>query len=640
MYTKTLVTTWNQFEQLREGIERNKIFAYDTETNGTFDRFEVSLVGLSFAFDDRSAFYIPVAHDEGNQLNIVEVLDELQPYLESEQYEKICHHEKFDEMVLSRHGIDVQGTGHDTIVMAWLLSEDRSSLGLKSLISDIFQFEMETYEDVVSSAPKKRGVPRDYNFARVSISSALSYAADDAYWTLKLFNYYRERLEKENLWDAYDRVERPFVRVLRNIEAAGVHIDREALQEADKRLPEIIQQVETEIYEEAGEVFNIDSGPQLGPILFDKLGIGENVPTTKTGRYKTDNKTLAVYSNKHKVVENVLRHKKIRKTHSVFVEGLGNFVAKDGRIHPSFNGQGTVTGRLSCRSPNLQQIEGDEVEEIRIRNFFIPTPGYRFVVSDYGQIELRVMAHLAKDQAAIDAFNSGRDFHEETARGMFKIPESEPVIHRQRFTAKSLNFGIPYGRGAQAVAELLDILDRCQYWPHFDKKLMKQGIKKWYPLGEKREEMCGDCAACYIEKWWEGFPEVRKLKEHNLEKGRHYGYIRTLAGRKRRLPDLTSSNKMLKARAERQAFNSLIQGSAADIIKIAMIALEQPLADLGARMIIQIHDELVIEAPEDIAQEVLETTQRVMEAPVNGKNPLILPLIADPKIVDRWGDAK
>lgn len=609
-YTKELITEWPQFHAFLEELKQQSIFAYDTETNGKFDRFEVQLVGMSFCWDESKSYYLPFHHFDGKQLDIRECLEALKPIFEGRNYAKICHNAKFDEMVMSRHGIDVQGPGHDTYIMAWMLSEDSGSKGLKPLTEKHFGVEMETYEDVISSAPKKKNIPRDYNFARVGLAEALSYAADDAYWTLRLYNLFKPQIEAQKLWGPYNNVERPFGRVLRKLEARGVFIDQELLTRADQRLPKLAEEVEASIYEQAGEVFNIGSPPQLGNILFGKLGIGKNVPRSpKTGNFSTNKKTLELYAGKHQIVNDVLRRKKIEKTHSTFVKGTKGFIGKDGRVHPSFNGCGTVTGRLSCSSPNLQQIEGDEVEEIRVRNFFVPAPGYRFVVADYGQVELRIMAHFAKDQNMIDAFLSGRDFHEETARKMFNIADDVEVVHRQRFAAKAINFGIGYGRGPMSIAEQVG----CS-------------------LGEAKD---------FIAGWGEAFPNVIAFKAHTVAQARKYGYIRTLTGRKRRLlPDIRSNDWGLRGRAERQAFNTKIQGSAADIIKMAMLSLAKVLPAYDAHMAVQIHDELVIEVPIETAEEVRGVVTNTMMYPINNTNPLRLPLVVDPKIVDRWGDAK
>ena len=632
---KRLVTTKDEFNELLTRINNTDIFAYDTETNGKFSRFQVSLVGISFGFDSL-AYYIPLGHLESDgqldQLPIDYVLAQLKPVFEDPNRRYIAHNAKFDEMVLSVYDIECKGSGDDTYIMAWLLSEDRGSKGLKALAKRYLNANMETYEDVISSAPKKRGVDRDYSFARVPLENALSYAADDAYYTLKLYQLFEPQLKEQKLWEAYEKIERPFNRVLRHIEATGVAINTEYLDYADQKLPKIAEAVESEIYEEAGEVFNIGSGQQLGKVLFEKLKISDNVPKTEKGNYATDKKTLSIYATKHKIVDNILRRKKIQKTHSTFVAGLKEFVDADDKVHPSFNGCGTVTGRLSCSKPNLQQIEGDEVEEIKVRNFFVPSKGYVFCVGDYSQVELRVMAHLAKDEGMINAFISGRDFHEETARAVFKVPKNQEVTHRQRFGAKAVNFGTGYGRGPASIAEQTGSAVQCAHWPKFD-----QVTKKWR---QSNAERCNNCAKCFIEGWFDAFPGVRVLKQKTLEDARKRGFVRTLSGRKRRLPDIRSEDYMARGGAERQAFNTRIQGSAADIIKLAMIALEPELEKLGARMAIQIHDELVVEAPIDKAEEVVETMKHVMENPLNGKNPLALPLVTEPKIVSKWGDAK
>ena len=631
---KRLVTNETEFNELLKSIDEAEIFAYDTETNGQFSRFQISLVGISFGFDSL-AYYVPLGHlDTGSleQLPINYVLDRLRPIFEDPSKRYIAHNAKFDEMVLSVYDIECKGSGDDTYIMAWLLSEDRGGKGLKALAKQHLGVSMETYDDVISSAPKKRGVDRDYSFARVPLENALSYAADDAYYTLKLYELFAPQLKEQKLWDAYERIERPFNRVLRHIEGTGVAINTEYLAYADERLPKIAEAVEAEIYEEAGEVFNIGSPQQLGKLLFEKLKISDKVPKTDKGNYATDKKTLSIYAAKHQIVSNVLRRKKIQKTHSTFVAGLKDFVEDDDKVHPSFNGCGTVTGRLSCSKPNLQQIEGDEVEEIKVRNFFVPSEGYVFCVGDYSQVELRVMAHLAKDEGMITAFVSGRDFHEETARAVFRVPEGEEVSHRQRFGAKAVNFGTGYGRGPASIAEQTGSAVQCMHWPKFDSVK-----RKWRA---SQGERCHDCAKCFIEDWYDAFPGVRDLKQQTLEDARKRGFVRTLSGRKRRLPDIRSEDYIARGGAERQAFNTRIQGSAADIIKLAMISLEPALEKLGARMCLQIHDELVVEAPINKAEEVVETMKYVMENPLNGQNPLALPLVTEPKIVSKWGDAK
>lgn len=598
-------------DTLLEDLEGCSIFAYDTETNGEVERFKVQLVGMSFAYEKSGkdvCCYLPLMHLEGKQVSIESALEKLKPIFENKDIQKICHNVKFDEMVMAAYDIRVEGFGHDTITMAWLLSEKRSrgSMGLKALVKSQLNVEMTTYEEVVDKVPRKRGEKKDYNFAKVSMEDALDYAAADAYYCFKLFKKFKGELEKQKLWQSYEHIEGPFNRVLGDMEARGVCIDLEAVERADKRLPEIMEEVEAEIYKEAGEVFNIGSGQQLGNILFDKLGIGKNVPRTKTGNYSTDKKTLELYASKHKIVENILRRKKIQKTHSTFVEGTKRFIASDGKVHPRFNGTGTVTGRLSGSSPNLQQIEGDEVEEVKVRNFFIASPGYKLLVTDYSQIELRVMAHFSKDKYMAQAFESGRDFHDEIARIMF---DTEEPSRKQRVAAKTINFGVGYGRGPVSVAEQLGV-----------------------PQEEARQ---------LIDDWYKQFSGVHHYKEHLIAKARKDGYIRTLAGRKRRLyPDIISDDWKERGHAERQAFNTKIQGSAADIIKMAMITLDPILNQMDAFMVIQIHDELVIEIPEGTEDEAVATVKHAMENPFKGKNPLRVPLITEPTIVERWGDAK
>lgn len=603
-----LINTEDDFELLLDYLKEQPIWAYDTETNGG-DRHSVRAVGIAFGFDEFGC-YVPTLHDEGKQLMPEYVWPKLKPILEDPSIEKIAHHSKFDEMVLNAHGISVQGAGHCTLIMAWLLAKRRhDKKDLKTLVKMVFGV---TYDDVFKAVrgkkKRKKGTP--VSFASTSLEDARVYASLDAYFTYHLYRVFKPILEGQKVWSAYNKIEMPFNRVLRNIEHQGVTIDHDYLDFADKRLPEILEEVETSIYEQSGEVFNIGSGAQLGKILFEKLRIKDpdSVPKTKRGDYVTDKHIMAKLAPKHQIIRDIQRRKKISKTHGTFVEGLKNQIGADGRVHPNFKGSGTITGRLSCSEPNLQQVEGDAVEEIKVRNFFIPASGFRFIVSDYSQVEYRIMAHFSRDKAMTEAFESGFDFHAATAAQMFdKAPED--IIHRERFIAKSINFGIGYGRGPQSVADAL----KCSL----------------------------DEAQKYIANYYDTFAGLAAFKKHVVAKAREEGFVRTISGRKRRLlPEIRSNDWRLRGGAERQAFNTKIQGSAADIIKLAMIALEEPLAQYDARMVIQIHDELVMECPTNRCEEAVPTVKEIMENPLNGKNPLRIPIITEPEIVDRWGEVE
>lgn len=610
---KGLIDTQEKLDSLLKLIEHcdDNIIAFDTETNGTFKRSKIKMVGMSLAFNiqgKKVAFYLPFHHNTEvltDQLfDIAKSLDKLKVILENDKYEKVAHNAKFDQMVLSQYGVSIKGVLHDTYIMAWLYNES-GPRGLKQLVHDHLNYDMVTYEDVIASAPKKRGVARDYNFANVPIENALDYAADDAYYTLELFEYFKPLLKEEGVWKAYSYVESPFGKVLANVEKRGVLVDKKAVDLANEELPKIADEVESLIYNEAGKVFNIGSGQQLGKILYEELGIGNNVKKTKTGNYATDKKTLKQYAEQHEIVKNILRRKKIQKTYSTFVRGIEESIENDGRVHPNFNGCGTVTGRLSCNNPNLQQIEVDEVETVKVRNFFIPTAGHKFIVADYSQIELRVMAHFSKDKFMIESFLSGHDFHEQTRLKMEEITGEQ----FKRKYAKILNFGAGYGIAGFTIGEMLGI------------------------PAKKGDE--------FVDAWFKAFPGVKVFKEHLLKQATHNGYVRTLTGRKRRLfPEIQSPNWAIRNHAKRQAFNTKIQGSAADIIKLAMIELDKILPYYNAHTIIQVHDELVIECPEEYISDCLHTVKEKMERPFRGKNPLILPLVTEPMVVDRWGDAK
>lgn len=656
---KYLIQEKKDFDLLLEYLYEAPIFGYDTETNGKFSQFEVQLVGMSFGFSGPDfAVYLPLLHNTGKQLPINYVLDGLKDLFEDPVREYVAHNAKFDEMVLGVHGINCQGIAHDTLIMAWLLQTGkRESKGLKQQVKQRFGVIMDSYEDVVRGA-SKRGQKLDYNFARVTAEAALSYAADDAYYTLRLFELFSEMLKGQKLWGAYSNIERPLCRVVGQMERKGVVIDMKAIRHAAVKFPEIREEIYGQIYEHAEEVFNVQAPAQLGKVLLRmEIAKEEEIPKTDKGNLSWDKDTIKMLKGRHPIIDDVLRVRKINKTHGTFVEGLMEKIARDGRLHASFNPTGTETGRFSCNNPNLQQIEGDEVEGIKIRNFFVAPEGSVFVGGDYSQIELRILAHLSKDQNMIDAFLSGMDFHDATARKMLEmqgngISLDTEVLPRQRFHAKSLNFGIPYGRGPGSVAGMLEVNDFCDWWnqPARDEtgEIIRTvegkivwGYGHWGHSRARADAECHECGKCFIEDWFATFPLVRELKARTENRAIAQGFVRTLAGRKRiLLPDIRSNNAVIQSGAKRQAFNTVIQGSAADIIKLAMVALAPKLKPFKAQIVLTIHDELIVESPESVAEDVREVMQTTMEKPLNGKNPLSLPLKTDPQIATTWGDAK
>jgi DNA polymerase-1 len=612
LHPKYLIQSKEDFEAVTAYLDQEDIIGLDTETNAKFSKYELGLVGISLGFDLFSV-YIPLAHIEGEQLDMGYVLEKLRPFLEDPNSRYICHNTKFDEMVFRVYGINCQGSGDDTMTMAWLLKEEGRH-GLKLLVNQVLGYKMQTYEDVVTGEKRKKGERPDYNFALVKMEDALSYAADDAYYTLRLYHRFRAELERQAIFRAYEEIERPLIRVVGMMEWKGLVVDTEAVAAARIKFPSVMSAIEEDILEQAGQPFNVDSPKQLGTMLFDVLKIAKNPPVTKTGQYKTDAKTLAKYEITSPIVERILYRKKVKKTYDVFIEGLQPHI-QHGRVHGTFNPNGAATGRFSSSKPNLQQLQGDEIESIKVRDFFIPSPGNTYVIGDYGQVELRVMAHLAQDEVAIAAFYSGRDFHSETARAMFSLGEHTQPTTRQRFYAKGLNFGIPYGRGPSSVGESLGIPGCCCGTTTFNEEGRKIHAKGCWTMG------CGNCGVCFTNKWYEGFPKVGPYKQEVLKECRNRGYVRTLAGRKRRLPAIKSSDQMIRSGAERQAFNTVCQGGAADIL-------------------LQIHDELVVESPIEHAEEVCHIMNQVLEHPINGTNPLRLPLKFEPVIVDRWSKAK
>lgn len=600
---KELVLDQEGLERWVRKLENADIFAFDTETNGTFDRFAVEMVGISLAVDDE-ACYIPVGHyDKTQQLFLTEVIEALKPFLEDPSKEKVCHNAKFDEMVVEKYGVRVQGPTNDTMVLAWMLNEETRAL--KPLVLKYLDYKMETYEEVVESAPRKKGEARDYNFAKVPLENAISYAADDSLYTLKLFYKLREIAKARKIWGAYENVERPILRVARQMETRGINVDKELITKADENLPGLIDKLEGSIYRHAGKKFNVNSGAQLATVLYDELKITDKPPRTKKGTRITSAKALEKYEALHPIVGEILSKKKLQKLHSTFVKGYANYLAKDGRIHPQFNSIGTRTGRFSSKEPNFQNVVNSEVADVKARNFFIPTEGGRFVVADYSQIELRIIAHFARDEVMMAAFDSGHDFHTETGNLMSKLSGKQIP----RVVAKAINFGVAYGRQAPSIGDSLGI-----------------------PVEQAQE---------FIDTWHETYFKAAAYKEYVQAQARKDGFVRTISGKQRwLLPDIQARAYWIRQHAERQAFNTVCQGSAGDIMKIAMIALQPKLDPYNAYIIIQVHDELVIDTPKECAEDVAHTVQHVMENPLKGKNPLRLPLVAEPKIVDHWSEAK
>ena len=570
-------------------------FAFDTETSA-LDPMQAKLVGLSFSIEAGKACYIPVAHESApQQLPMQTVLDAVRPALENPKIAKLGQNAKYDIHVLRRHGIEVKGLRDDSLLSSFVLDSTRRH-DMDSQASRTLGFETISYEDVAGKGAKQ--IP----FARVEIAQATDYAAEDADVTLRLNVLNVAALEKTpELLSVYRTIEMPLVPVLARIEANGVLIDAENLkrQSADlsRRMMAAVQRA-TEI---AGRVINLDSPKQLGALLFDELGLQAAVKTP-SGAPSTNEEALEAIADQHELPRVILEYRGLAKLRNTYTEKLGVMINPEtGRVHTSFNQVGAQTGRLSSNDPNLQNIPIRTDDGRRVRTAFIAPPGRVIVACDYSQIELRIMAHLSGDPALLRAFESGADVHRATAAEVFGKPLDE-VTGNERRAAKAINFGLMYGMSAFGLAK---------------------------QLGVERHE-----AAEYIALYFSRYPGVRDFMDTTRAKAKDQGYVETVFGRRLYLPYIQSRNQGQRAGAERAAINAPMQGTAADIIKRAMLAVDAWIAPHAQRamMIMQVHDELVFECDADFAQTLGENVSKLMESAAK----LRVPLVVDSGIGENW----
>ena len=580
-----------------EGAER---FAFDLETT-SLNPMKARIVGFSFSAHAGRAFYVPVGHetmDSGPQLLLEEVLAEVSPLLESTEIEKIGQNIKYDIAVLKEAGREVRGPLFDTMLASYLLLSSRRSHGMDHLAQEYFGVTTIKYADLCGKGAKQ--IP----FSHVPVDAAAPYACEDADITYRLAVEMAPQLENDGLMGLFEEMEVPLLRVLLDMERAGIRLDREFLQNMGKELELRLEQMRGYIHEMAGEEFNINSTQQLRVILFEKL----NLPVfrkTKTGP-STDIDTLERLAPQHPLPQEILSFRQLSKLKNTYVDTLPELVnPQTGRIHARFNQTVAATGRLSGSDPNLQNIPIRTDLGREIRRAFLPEDGWKLLSADYSQIELRVLAHFTNDPALVDAFGKGEDIHATTASAVYGVA-LDVVNSEMRRVAKAVNFGIIYGQGAFGLSQTIGI-----------------------PQSEARS---------FIDTYFERFAAVPAFVDETIEKGRAHGYVSTIMGRRRYLPDLNSRNRNAKNAAERTAVNSVIQGSAADVIKIAMIAIADRLVreEREARMLVQVHDELLFEIPpgeiEEVAALVAEEMQGAMD--------LRVPLEVDVSTGDNWGELK
>jgi len=571
----SLVTTWKEFSALIRTLKKAGSFVLDTETTST-DPMKAELVGLAFAVTPGEAFYLPVRHEEGPNLDLEKVFKDLRPLLADDRIAKCGHNIKYDRTVLVRSGCPLEGIVFDTMVASYLVnpSARRHNLDLVSL--EYLGQKKIPLQDLIGKGKAQK------SFAEVPQKDAAEYAGEDADCTLRLWHLMQKKLQELDLDDLFNRVEMPLVSVLSDMEMAGVQLDVDFLRKMSTEMDKELDKLVRGIYRMAGEEFNINSPKQLSQILFEKLELPV-IRRTKTG-FSTDEGVLEELSREHSLPRKLLEYRRLMKLKSTYVDALPRMVnPRTGRIHTSFNQTITATGRLSSSEPNLQNIPVRTEFSKTIRKAFVaPDKDHVILSADYSQIELRIMAHLSGDEALLEAFRQNADVHTRTAAAVFGVDQKEVTAELRR-QAKVVNFGIIYGMSPYGLAKQLEI--------------------------EPQE------AARFIDSYFRLYPQVQQYMERIVEEAQERGYVTTLLGRRRYLPELHSDQGQVVAFARRTAINTPIQGTAADLIKLAMIRIQQALreGELSARMIIQIHDELVFEVPEKELARVQSLVRSHME---------------------------
>ncbi len=598
----SLVRTASELDRMVRALAEGKYLVVDTETD-SLDARQAVLVGISLCVQCERAWYIPLAHCDAEgtriagQLVLDEVLAVLRSFLEDTSLPKIGHNLKYDWTIFANPkngGILLQGPLYDTMVGAWLIEPGRRSYKLDDLCREI-NIEMTSFAQVTGGG-KGDGV-----FCAVPLEDAKNYSCEDVYGALSLFLHQEPQLKDLGLWKLFAEVEGPLIPVLARMERTGILVDQNVLAHLAEEFHGRLQELEERIYQCAGRSFNINSPKQLAEILFDELGLPKG-RKTKSG-YSTDVKVLERLSTKHELPDLILQYRNLAKLTSTYIEKLARLAKKDkGRIHSSFNQCGTATGRLSSSKPNLQNIPIRTPEGRRIRQAFVAPDGFFLLSGDYSQIDLRVLAHFSGDKALVEAFQSGVDIHRKTAAEIFHVAP-QLVTKEMRRVAKTINFGIVYGMSSFGLATQLKV---------------------------SRKE-----AQNFIDQYFMVYAGVKKYMETIVTQAEKDGYVTTLLGRRRELPDIHSRNRTRREFAQRTAINTPVQGTAADIIKLAMLEVDRVLAEenLHGQMILQIHDELVLEVP---AGE-LEKSSSMLKKAMENVMKLIVPLVVNLQVGQNLG---
>ena len=590
-----LIENEDELRRLCDFFITKEFVSIDTETTST-DAISAELVGLSFSAEESKAFYVPVPANYEEALKVVEIF---KPMYESDKIMKIGQNIKYDYEVLTRYGVTIQGKMFDTMIAHYLIQPELHH-NMDYLAETLLGYQTIHIEELLGPKGKKQKNMRD-----LSPTDIYEYAAEDADITLRLKNVLEPRLKELGVEELFWNIEMPLVRVLADMELNGVCLDTEALQDTSKIFNERMREYEQEIYKEAGEEFNISSPKQVGDILFVKLQILDKPKKTKTGQYVTSEEVLQSLENKSPIVRNILNYRGMKKLLSTYIDALPKLInPRTGHIHTSFNQALTATGRLSSSDPNLQNIPVRTDDGKEIRKCFIPEEGCLFFSADYSQIELRIMAHLSEDENMMEAFREGHDIHRATAAKIWH-EDIDKVTDAQRKKAKQANFGIIYGITTYGLAQRMDISN-----------------------AEAKD---------LIQDYFRTFPKVQAYMEHAKEVARAKGYAETLFHRRRYLADINSRNATVRGFAERNAINAPIQGTEADIIKVAMVRIWERFKKEGIRskMILQVHDELNF----SVYPEEREQVEHIVIEEMQNAYPLNVPLIADAGWGKNWLEA-
>ena len=595
-----IVDTSAALDDLVKELNKAEIISFDTETTST-DEMQAELVGISLAIKEGKGYYIPVGHSSGQNLPIEEVISALRAPLTNPKIGKMAHNAKYDYIVLARYGLKVTPLAFDTMIAEFVVDPGSRNLGLKNLSEARLGEEMTHIEDLIGKGKKQ------ISMADVDIQSVAAYAAADAEVPLRLMPLLQKDLKRVDGMKLMEEIELPLITILAEMEMNGILLDLPFFASMSDELQGRLNEIANQVYQSVGKEFNLNSTQQLSDVLFNRLRLEppNRGKKTASGHYSTSAAVLETLRGKHEVVDLVLEHRELSKLKSTYLDALPQAVnPQTGRVHTSYSQTGAVTGRLSSSNPNLQNIPIRTAEGRRVRNGFIADKGNVLLAVDYSQIELRIVAHMAKDENMLAAFRQGQDIHTATAGAIYSVP-LDAVTKEMRRHAKAINFGLIYGMSAFGLTRSTELT-----------------------LAESQD---------FVDTYFEQFPGVKRYLDGIRRIAAEQGYVETLLGRRRYFPMLKNpTNVNLKNREEREAINAPIQGTAADIMKIAMLKVPDALqeAGLNGKMLLQVHDEIVLECPKN----ELDATARVVEETMQAAYPLSIPLLTEARWGPSWGE--